>query len=72
MRSSAAEVRIGRLSGVAAKADSRVSRMERWRGKKAWISGEECPMRRWSSKMGMPGMPGWGRRLRPKSLIGRE
>lgn len=46
MRASSAAVRRGRESGVAAKADSRVERTDRWRGKKAWVSGLEWPMRR--------------------------
>lgn len=71
-RSSAAVVReVGRERGVAAKADSRVERTERWRGKKLWVSGEEWPIRRWSSKRGMEGCPGRGRRGREKSFRGR-
>ena len=57
---------------VSAQALSKLWRMERLRGKKAWISGEHWPMRDWMSKTEIPGSPGCGRRPRPKTLTGKE
>ncbi len=57
---------------MSAQAFSSVWRMETLRGKKAWISGEDWPMRDWMSKMDIPGSPDCGRRPRPKTLIGKE
>lgn len=42
------------------------------RGKKAWISGDEWPIRAWMSKMEIPGWPGLGNLPCPNILIGRE
>lgn len=62
----------GTMIGVSAQADSRVRRKDIIFGNSEWISGEAWPIRDWMSKIEMPGVPGEGRRGRPKIFTGAE